>query len=97
MGDGKMKNFELNENKQIPYLVCFNFSVNVNLICYCSSQIFELWHIYEGFISYHNIMIQSYILVMRHENILSLTMLFFKYKQYNMILSTSYNEVFQIW
>jgi len=40
---------------------------------YCTSQIFELRHIFEGFIRYQYIMILSRIFVTRYNHILSLS------------------------
>jgi hypothetical protein len=47
-----------------------NFFVNVNLICYFRFQIFELYHIFEVFISRFYIISFSCILVTRVELIL---------------------------
>jgi prepilin signal peptidase PulO-like enzyme (type II secretory pathway) len=45
-----------------------NFRMNRILICYCHSQIFELYPIFKGSISYLYIMILPYILVRRHDS-----------------------------
>jgi len=41
----------VNGSKHSPNLICHLFG-NVTLICYCCSQIFELCHVFIGFISY---------------------------------------------
>jgi len=38
-GNGKTKDSELN-SKHSPKLICFNFFVNLNLICYCCCKTF---------------------------------------------------------
>jgi hypothetical protein len=54
---------------QIPSPV--NFPLNQILICYCHSQIFELYHIFKGSIGCLYVMIWPCIMVMRQQHILS--------------------------
>jgi hypothetical protein len=56
----------------IPRIHLFlTFFVYVMLICYCGPKIFELFLIFERYVSYPYITILSYILVMRYEYALS--------------------------
>jgi hypothetical protein len=48
-----------------------NFLLNQILICYSPSQLFELCHIFKGFISYLYVVIVPCILVTRYQHILS--------------------------
>jgi hypothetical protein len=48
-----------------------NFLLTQILICYCHSQVFELWQIFKGSVSYHYIMILPCILVSRQQHILA--------------------------
>jgi hypothetical protein len=47
-----------------------NFFVNAIFVWCCRSQIFELYHIFEGFICYHGVTVLSCILVTRHKHII---------------------------
>jgi len=44
---------ELNDRRHLQVHLTHNFVMNADLICYCHSQIFELSHIFEGFIICH--------------------------------------------
>jgi len=54
-----------------PRLSAVIFVVNANLICYCCSQILQLCRIFRGVISNQSVMILTFILVVRHNHILS--------------------------
>jgi len=41
------------------------------LICWCRSKIFQIFHVFEEFIIYFEVLILSLVLVMKHEHIIS--------------------------
>jgi hypothetical protein len=48
-----------------------NLLLNKILMCYCPSQLFELWHIFKHYVCYFYIMILTCIYVMSQQHIFS--------------------------
>jgi len=75
--DKKMRDSEQNGSKHSQNLVSSHFFMDAVFICFNFSQVFELCHIFKVFVSNQYIVILSYILKMRHYNVLGLLCIYF--------------------